>query len=166
MAFKLSLLRVMCMRDRFTDPTMHLLRRLWHVYNNILREGQRFLRRYRLTPIQLDVITLLSSAEGITQQELSKHLLTTKSNITSLIDRMERKGLVERHIDAYDKRCYRLFLTQKSKHLLECVLPEYKKRISQFFSTLSERERKQLQSLLKRLERSLTPGKESEMATG
>ncbi|MFA4016572.1 MAG: hypothetical protein RUDDFDWM_001682 [Candidatus Fervidibacterota bacterium] len=153
------------MRDRFTDPTIHLLRRLWRVYNNILKEGQRFLKRYRLTPTQLDVITLLSSDEGITQQELSRRLLTTKSNITSLIDRMEREGLVERHVDAYDKRRYRLFLTQKSKHLLQCILPEYKKRISQFFNTLSEKERKQLQSLLKRLEQSFTLGKEGEVVT-
>ncbi|MCS7252691.1 MAG: MarR family transcriptional regulator [Armatimonadota bacterium] len=137
------------------DSAMHLLNYLWRIYNKILKEGQRFLRRYGLTPTRLDVIALLSTGEGITQQELSEKLLTTKGNITSLIDRMERDGLVERRVDVSDRRRYRLFLTPKSKRLLEQVIPEYKKRLIELIDSLSAEERALLQSLLKRLEQSL-----------
>lgn len=144
------------------DSAMHLLNYLWRIYNGLLKEAQRFLRSYGLTPTQLDVIALLSTGEGITQQELSKKLLTTKGNIASLIDRMERDGLVERRVDASDRRRYRLFLTPKSKRLLESVIPKYREWLMALIDSLSAEEKMLLQSLLKRLEQSLHQSSVSE----
>ncbi len=123
------------------------------------------MRNYGLTPTQLDVIALLSTGEGITQQELSRKMLTTKGNIASLIDRMEKYGLIERRIDASDRRRYRLFLTPKSKRLLERVIPQYKERLMALINSLSAEERMLLQSLLKRLEQSLHKGGANEMTS-
>ncbi|MFA4028555.1 MAG: hypothetical protein GDYSWBUE_000517 [Candidatus Fervidibacterota bacterium] len=147
------------------DSAMHLLNHLWRIYSGLLKEGQRFLRNYGLTPTQLDVIALLSTGEGITQQELSRKMLTTKGNIASLIDRMEKYGLIERRIDASDRRRYRLFLTPKSKRLLERVIPQYKERLMALINSLSAEERMLLQSLLKRLEQSLHKGGANEMTS-
>lgn len=140
---------------QITDSAIHLLNYLGRLYNRLLKEAYRFLRRYGLTPTQLDVIALLSTDEGMTQQELSRRLLTTKGNITGLIGRMERCGLVERRVDASDRRRYQLFLTQKSRLLLEGIIPEYRKQIMNLLSNLSAEERAFLQSLLKRLEQNL-----------
>lgn len=133
--------------------------RLWvhlvRIYNQVLRETRSFFRRYGLTPTQFDVITCLGSQEGITQQELSEHLSVTKGNITSLIDRMERDGLVERRADPSDRRCYRLFLTRKGRRLLQRIIPAHEKQIARLFSSLSAEERALLQNLLRRLEQSL-----------
>lgn len=69
------------------------------------------LRRIGLSVPQCDVLTTLTEAEGISQQELAQRLYVTKGNISGLLDRLERAGLVERRSTAADRRQYSVYLT-------------------------------------------------------
>ena len=69
------------------------------------------LREIGLSVPQCDVLTTLSEAEGISQQELAKRLYVTKGNISGLLDRLERAGLVERRSTAADRRQHAIYLT-------------------------------------------------------
>ena len=48
-----------------------------------------------------------------------------RSNVTGLVDRMEKRGLLERQEVADDRRAYRIVLTVAGRKLLEEVLPTY-----------------------------------------
>jgi DNA-binding MarR family transcriptional regulator len=69
------------------------------------------LREIGLSVPQCDVLTTLTEAEGISQQELAKRLYVTKGNISGLLDRLETAGLVERRSIAADRRQYAIYLT-------------------------------------------------------
>ncbi|MGD0639429.1 MAG: MarR family transcriptional regulator [Roseiarcus sp.] len=77
------------------------------------------LREIGLSVPQCDVLTTLTEAEGISQQELAKRLYVTKGNISGLLDRLEDAGLVERRSIAADRRQYAIYLTQSGREAAE-----------------------------------------------
>ncbi len=58
----------------------------------------------QLTVGQLEVLELLQTHEPMKPSDLLPHLETTPAAITTLLDRMERNGLVERNRDEGDRR--------------------------------------------------------------
>jgi DNA-binding MarR family transcriptional regulator len=85
-----------------------------------------FFRRWDLSPSQFNVLNLLSDQpRGLSQVELGRQLITHRSNVTGLVDRLEKRGLVARHDAAADRRAYRVVLTHGGSRVLEQVLPEY-----------------------------------------
>ena len=88
--------------------------------------SRAFFARWDLSPSQFNVLNLLSSAGvGLSQIELGRLLITHRSNVTGLIDRLAARGLVERRDVAEDRRAYRIVLTPAGRRLIQEVLPEY-----------------------------------------
>jgi DNA-binding MarR family transcriptional regulator len=73
------------------------------------------LRQIGLSVPQCDVLTTLTEAEGVSQQDLAKRLYVTKGNISGLLDRLEGAGLVERRSTAADRRQYEIYLTHAGR---------------------------------------------------
>src|SRR5208337_98349 len=80
--------------------------------------GER-LRLIGISVPQCDVLTTLTEAEGVSQQELAKRLYVTKGNISGLLDRLETAGLVERRSAAFDRRQYEIYLTPAGREAAE-----------------------------------------------
>jgi DNA-binding MarR family transcriptional regulator len=85
------------------------------------------------------------------QNELAQRLLVTQGNVTQLLDKMEKRGLLQRHIEG---RCNRLSLTEEGRALFDTVVPAIEDVVAQQFAGLSEEEQRELQRLLAKLERS------------
>jgi DNA-binding MarR family transcriptional regulator len=82
--------------------------------------------RWRLGPSQFNVLNLLHlKPAGLSQSELSRHLIMHRSNLTWLVDRLEKEGLVCRKESVVDRRAYRVMLTPAGAALLETILPSY-----------------------------------------
>jgi hypothetical protein len=54
------------------------------------------LKGWGLNNAQFDVLAHVGANEGVMQQELADSLLVTKGNIAQLLDRMQKRGLIER----------------------------------------------------------------------
>ena len=67
-----------------------------------------------------------------------------RSNVTGLVDRLEKRGLVQRRDVAGDRRAYRVVLTPPGLKLLGEVLPRYYKDASQVWNHLSRARASQL----------------------
>src|SRR6202167_1119619 len=80
--------------------------------------GER-LREIGVSIPQCDVLTTLTEAEGVSQQELAKRLYVTKGNISGLLDRLEAAGLVERRSTEADRRQYEIYLTPAGRTAAE-----------------------------------------------
>ena len=50
-----------------------------------------------------------------------------RSNVTGLVDRLEKRGLLARHDVAADRRAYRVVLTESGEQVLREILPLYEK---------------------------------------
>lgn len=83
-----------------------------------LRESQRLFRPLGLTGAQYNVLNVLSDPpDGMSQRELSDRLVVDRSNVTGLLDRMEKAGWVRREDDPGDRRVYRVTLTAAGRRL-------------------------------------------------
>ncbi|THV24939.1 MarR family winged helix-turn-helix transcriptional regulator [Peteryoungia ipomoeae] len=72
-----------------------------------------------IKPPHLDILVNLYRFEGISQQELARKLLVGRSNMSMLLPQMEKRGLLERRPDQWDKRILRLHLTGQGRELAE-----------------------------------------------
>ncbi|MBV8566790.1 MAG: MarR family transcriptional regulator [Methylobacteriaceae bacterium] len=68
---------------------------------------------------QCDVLTTLTEAEGLSQQDLATRLYVTKGNISGLIDRLVEAHLVERRKGGADRRSHAIFLTSEGRRIAE-----------------------------------------------
>ena len=126
--------------------------RLARVFQKIDRASLAHLRAWNLNVAQFDVLAQVGSTNGITQQELADRLLVTKGNISQLIDRMERHGLLKR---SQEGRANTLALTEAGQHLYQQVVPAQEAMVTQQFSVLSTQEIEQLHIILRKLDHTL-----------
>jgi MarR family 2-MHQ and catechol resistance regulon transcriptional repressor len=85
--------------------------------------------------------------------ELGRRIDLTSGSITTAVDRLEQRGLVERVPDESDGRAKRVTLTRDGKALITRAFGAHKTRMDRTANALSKAERAQLISLLKKLGR-------------
>jgi DNA-binding MarR family transcriptional regulator len=120
----------------------------------MVKEGHRVLKPFKLTVAQFNILMLLKyqSENGlINQTRLGKMLLVNRANITGLIDRMEKAGLVRRLADSEDRRVNYVKMTDTGSEVLEKAHKEYFSRIEQIMAPLAEEECRLLNLLLERM---------------
>ncbi len=109
--------------------------------DTFLRESQHFFRPFGLTAAQYNVLNVLGSrSAGLSQRQLSEVLVVDRSNVTGLLDRMEKNGWVLRSDDPTDRRVYRVTLTTGGRSLWRKVQPRYEARVAQLTRSLSAKQ--------------------------
>lgn len=104
-----------------------------------------------LTPSQFAVLEALYHLGSLTQGEVSVKVLKSGSNMTTVIDNLERDGLVRRERDKNDRRVIHIHLTEAGRDKLEAVLPVHIAALVDEFSVLTASEQKTLGQLCKKL---------------
>lgn len=110
-----------------------------------------------LTYSQFAVLEALYHLGSMTQGEISGKILKSTSNLTTVIDNLERDGLVRRARDTDDRRVIHIHLTEAGKGKIEAVFPNHVAALIEEFSVLSAGEQETLGELCKKLGK----GKES-----
>ena len=125
-------------RARTGTPRYQALLQLLRTSDAIWTASRVFFDQWDISPSQFNVLNLLDSEPaGLSQTQLSLQLITHRSNVTGLIDRLETRGLVKRKDVAADRRAYRVILTDKGKTLLEGILPDYHRAAESIWEGLS-----------------------------
>jgi MarR family transcriptional regulator for hemolysin len=78
--------------------------------------------QHGLSGSQWRIIVALSIKEGMNQKEIADLIFLETPTLVPAIDKMEKVGLVERRADPKDRRNNRIFLTKKSRMLIEPVV--------------------------------------------
>jgi MarR family transcriptional regulator, 2-MHQ and catechol-resistance regulon repressor len=104
-----------------------------------------------LTWSQFAVLEALYHLGPMTQGEISAKVLKSGSNMTTVIDNLERDGLVRRERDASDRRVIHVHLTAAGSGKLEAVLPGHVTALVDEFKVLSAAEQETLGELCKKL---------------
>ncbi|MGE7604433.1 MarR family winged helix-turn-helix transcriptional regulator [Peribacillus sp. NPDC097675] len=76
-----------------------------------------------IAPEQNLILLLLWGKDGRSQNEIAKSLLKDKTNITRMLDNLEKKELITRRVNESDSRSYNVYLTEKGIKLGEEVYP-------------------------------------------
>ncbi|HWA28809.1 MAG TPA: MarR family transcriptional regulator [Lacunisphaera sp.] len=123
--------------------------------NVMVKESHRLFRPYGITDAQFNVLNVLGpQPQGMSQRELSDALVVDRSNITGLLDRMEKLGWVRRADHPTDRRVYLVTLTEEGRNLWQKVLPEYAAAVRRVTAVAPENELKRTLETLRRLEAS------------
>ena len=104
-----------------------------------------------LTYSQFAVLETLYHLGPMTQGEVSQKVLKSGSNMTTVIDNLERDELVRRERDANDRRVIYVHLTEAGSDKLEAVLPGHVAALVDEFKVLSASEQETLGELCKKL---------------
>jgi DNA-binding MarR family transcriptional regulator len=105
-----------------------------------------------LSMIQTRLLGILRDREP-TMQELARLLGLDKSSVTGLVDRAERRGLVQRVQALDDRRAVRVRLTAAGRRIVDTVASGFSTDIGSVTASLSARDTKQLSRLATRVVR-------------
>ncbi|SIT13764.1 transcriptional regulator, MarR family [Thalassolituus maritimus] len=135
---------VMALAGRLLEAT-HLLERDW-----IFPLAAQF----ELHQGEFDVIATLrrsGNPYSLTPTELHEGLMLSSGAMTSRLDRLERKGLIERSPAPNDRRSILVKLTPAGLALIDRILPLHVANEQQALATLTSKEQKLLNELLVKL---------------
>ncbi len=96
-------------------------------------------RKARLSTIKLIVLrALASNNRAMTPSEIAEWTQTERHNITALINRMRRDGLVTAERNSSDKRLVNITLTDKGREVLNRCMPMAKEIVDQVMLSIDE----------------------------
>lgn len=114
---------------------------------------REFLRlKHDTTLPRFDVLAALyRRRDGVTMSELSRMLLVSNGNATTVVDRLEKDGLVRRTQSDQDRRTVYVALTPQGLASFEGLASDHEREVDRLFAGLSETDLDQLTDILKRM---------------
>lgn len=117
---------------------------------------KRLREQFGTTLPRFDLLAALDrNGEGLTLGDVSRRMMVSNGNVTGLATRLEAEGLVERRLDAGDRRAFRLRLTAKGAREFARQSAAHEGWIAELLGALSEAERAQMYRLLGRTKTSI-----------
>ena len=104
-----------------------------------------------LTPSQFAVLEALYHLGAMNLGEISAKVLKSGSNLTTVVDNLERDGLVRRERSTADRRVIHIHITDPGRRKIETVLPVHVAALVEAFSVLNPEEQETLGRLCKKL---------------
>ena len=152
--------------DVTTSNEREMALRLWttlaRCYGTIHKELAHKLAEYDLTTAQFGVLEALHHLGPLTLGDLAEKLLVTGGNVTYVMDRLQKDGLVTRRRCSQDRRVVWAELTEEGRSLIEEVFPGHAAYIEQLMSELGAGEQAELRHLLKALGKGIAERVEQE----
>lgn len=125
--------------NKSKTPAELLVRALALLYTKAEKVSDAFFLAHGITDAQYNVLALLAEEDdGINQLNISLRMLVSQGNITRILDKLVKAGLIKRVEDKNDRRHKRIFITPKGRKLHEQIKPEYDKFIRALPKKLSE----------------------------
>jgi len=111
----------------------------------------RHLAASKLTIGQFGVLETLYHLGPLCQRDIGRKLLKSGGNMTTVIDNLVKRGLVERHPYPDDRRYWQIDLTTAGRELIADLFPVHLERIAERLQVLSAEEQEQLRVLCRKL---------------
>ena len=141
----------------FDLPSAEILLSLRYTEDVLQQACARVLAQYGLSKSSVNILMLLRHGppEGMQLHDLGDLLLVSRANITGLIDHLEQKEYVTRTVDPSDRRARFAQITDNGIALLNNFMPMHYRNAKSMLQGLSDEEKKQLLSLLKKTRESI-----------
>jgi len=145
----------LCLRKPITLLAHEALLNTYYTASCLRKRVSELLRPFGLTDVQFNLMMLLKyqsgPEEGLSQAQLSNMMLVNRANITSIIDRMEKAGLVVRTPAPSDRRSHIIKLTNRGRELLDRIEPLYTKEVKRIMAVLKQAQQKTLIAMLEKV---------------
>lgn len=108
------------------------------IFLHIDNQEKSLLARFNLNIPRFYILRHVYENPGINFMELSDLMLCTKGNTTRVVRSMQEEDLLTRQVNAADRRCYHLYLTNKGEKLFKEVNIAYNQHINQLIANFTE----------------------------
>jgi DNA-binding MarR family transcriptional regulator len=103
-----------------------------------------YFRQYGITDAQFNVLIQLQyeKQQGLSQADLGRRLVVNKADMTGIIDRLEKAGLVGREDHPKDRRINIIKITRKGRDIVNKLEPGYFTGVKKVMSGMSTNDMK------------------------
>jgi len=152
----MSLSREVKLKKDIQSPRHEALLNIARTAGFLEKKSQTFFGQFDMTEAQYNVLIVLKlEGRSLTQVEIGERLISSRANITALIDRLEAKGYVERKDAARDRRFYEIHMTKAGRQILDKVEKVYLEQVEALMAALSLTECQTISRALEKLRDSL-----------
>jgi MarR family transcriptional regulator, 2-MHQ and catechol-resistance regulon repressor len=106
---------------------------------------------HELTLTEFGILEVLYHKGPLLLGEVQRRILVSSGGVTYLVDRLERKGLVERRACPEDRRARYAALTEEGEALISRIFPDHARMITEVMDTLTLEEQREAIDLLRKL---------------
>jgi MarR family transcriptional regulator, 2-MHQ and catechol-resistance regulon repressor len=124
---------------------------LWKAYESLHIHATRHIHSLGIGFSDFAVLEVLLHKGPTAVNAIGEMVHLTSGSITSAVDRMEARGLVERRSHATDRRARVVHLTPAGRKLIECAFADHEAAMERATAGLTPEERAQAIELLKKL---------------
>ena len=124
---------------------------------------QKLRESFDITLPRFDLMAQLERhPDGLTMGELSRRMMVTGGNITTIVDQLEKEKLVVRQVGVNDRRSFTVKLTQAGRDAFADMAIAHESWVADLFEGLSVSQQSELYTLLGTMKKNLQ--KQEEMA--
>ncbi len=124
---------------------------LWKAFDSIRAHAECHIHSLGIGLSDFGILETLLHKGPQPVNTIGMRLRLTSGSITAAVDRLERKGLVERRSDTSDRRTRMVHLTEAGKKLITCAFADHAAAMDRATSGLNPEERDEAYQLLKKL---------------
>jgi DNA-binding MarR family transcriptional regulator len=122
-----------------------------HAFDIIVKTAERDLASHGLSVARYAILRMLEGREPVPLRWLADKHFSEKSNITAMVDRLVRDGMVQRLPDAIDRRVIRVRLTPKGGQTVQAARAPHLKFVARVMAPLDDGDLRLLIELLGKL---------------
>ncbi|MDX1530564.1 MAG: MarR family transcriptional regulator [Rhodothermales bacterium] len=149
----MSTLAELIKQDHFASPAQESMLNVLVTYPWLLGELTAAMAPHDVTPAQYNVLRILRGRhpEPVTCSYIGERLLDRTPDVTRLLNRLEKAGLITRKRADYDRRVVEVAVTEVGLERLEELEGPVEAATRRLTSGLSDAEHRQLSALLEKL---------------
>ncbi len=121
------------------------------VYNRLQTHVEQYLAPHDLSAVQFNLLMLAAyqnEGKGISQVQAATHLIASASNITKLVEKSVRAGLLTRKTNPNSRRENIVCITPKGQRLIDRVWPGYDRLMRSLTEKIPAKNRPQTEKIL------------------
>lgn len=142
-----------CINENTIDFTSSLPMLLNRSLDAIMPPYRDLFQEFGVTEQQWRVLRVLWEQKHLTSAQISNLTLLPSPSLVGILDRLEKKDLVKRLRSTRDRREINIKITNLGRELQSKVMPKVKLIQNQTKEKLSPKEWKQINNILKKLDR-------------
>jgi len=139
------------MKDTSIDQSLKLFVVMSKSYRAVNDLINKKIQSYGLNPTEFAVLELLYHKGDQPLQQIGEKILLASGSITYVVDKLEKKQLLERVSCAKDRRVIYAHISEQGVAMMNEIFPKHAEYIDECFSIFSEEEKLQTIDLLKKL---------------
>lgn len=139
------------MSENETERALKLYIVLSRASKVIAEEVVKTIEKHGLNPTEFAVLELLHHKGRQPIQKIGQKILLSSGSMTYVVDKLEKRGLLERVFCEEDKRITYMSITEEGTKLIQSIFPEHAESITSIMSVLSPEEQHQAITLLKKM---------------